>query len=398
MKQLLIPFLMLATGIPAAGQTTIRRPDGRRMRTSDIDRTVQQLMDTAGVTGLCLAMIQDNRPVYVQAYGYRNKPLRQHNDTATCFYGASLSKVVFAYLVMRLVDQGIIDLDKPLFRYLPRPLPEYDNYKDLAGDERWKLLTGRHCLDHTTGFPNWRWFNPKGGAKLGFFFTPGQRYAYSGEGLTLLQFVIETITGRSLETLAEENVFKPLGMTRTSYVWQPSFENDYAVGHLAKGDTIPNKKRTKPNAAGSMETTIGDLGRFFAAVLRGEGLSATAMQQMLTPQVSIFSRRQFPSLDTATTRDNQAIRISYGLGWGLFLTPYGKACFKEGHDDGWGHFALCLPQQHAAVIVMTNSDNGESIFQKLFGQLADVTIPWQWENYRPFTATPRPPAHLQKSR
>lgn len=345
-------------------------------------------MDTARVTGLCLAIIQDNRPVYVQAYGYKNRSLRQINDTSTVFYGASLSKAVFAYLVMRLIDQRVIDLDKPLYQYLPRPLPEYDKYKDLAGDDRWKLVTGRHCLDHTTGFPNWRWFNPNGGNKLQFFFTPGQRYAYSGEGLTLLQFVIETITGKSLETLAEENVFVPLGMTKTSYVWQPDFETNYALGHLEKEDTIPKVRRSKPNAAGSMETNIADLSRFFAAVNRGEGLSAGVMQQMLTPQISISSSRQFPSLNTTTTTANQAIHLFYGLGFGLFTTPYGQAFFKEGHDDGWGHFALCLPGRKQAVLIITNSSNGESIFKELFEELAGVTIPWEWENYVPYSSLP----------
>lgn len=377
MKKSSFCLLMLTAAVVASAQ---------QLNPSKLDMTVQRLMDTAKVTGLCLAVIKDGRPAYVQAYGYRNKPLQERNDTATCFYGASLSKAVFAYLVMRLVDRRVIDLDKPLYQYLPKPLPEYDNYKDLAGDDRWKLLTGRMCLDHTTGFPNWRWFSPKNDMKLAFFFTPGQRYAYSGEGLTLLQFVIETITGKSLEVLAQENVFQPLGMTRTSYAWQAAFESDDAVGHLDNGNTIPIKKRTKPNAAGSMVTTIGDLSRFFAAVVRGEGLSDAAMREMTTPQVHIFSRRQFPSLDTATTLDNQAIQLSYGLGFGLFATTYGTAFFKEGHDDGWGHFALCLPGRRQAMIVMTNSSKGESIFKELFEKVAGVTIPWEWESYTPYNA------------
>ena len=118
-------------------------------------------MDNAGVTGLCIGIINDNKVNCVKTYGYKNKPANQLNDTATCFYAASLSKPVFAYLVMQLVDKGVINLDTPLYKYLPKPLPEYENYKDLVGDERWKLITARHCLNHTTGFPNWRQLNPK---------------------------------------------------------------------------------------------------------------------------------------------------------------------------------------------------------------------------------------------
>jgi CubicO group peptidase (beta-lactamase class C family) len=76
-------------------------------------------------------------------------------------YGASLSKSLFAVLVMQLVEAGKLNLDKPIYTYLPKPIPEYEDYKDLNTDSRWKLLTARHCLAHTTGFPNWRQFNPK---------------------------------------------------------------------------------------------------------------------------------------------------------------------------------------------------------------------------------------------
>jgi CubicO group peptidase (beta-lactamase class C family) len=106
------------------------------------------------------------------------------------------------------------------------------------------------CLSHTTGFPNWRWLNPvtgavEGGGKLAIYFTPGTKYAYSGEGLTLLQMVIEKITGRNLEDLAREKVFKPMGLTRTSYIWQTHFENDYALGHDEKENPLARKKEVK---------------------------------------------------------------------------------------------------------------------------------------------------------
>lgn len=374
MKMLLI-FLMVWTGYAA---------DGQQVAVNPIDAFIGKLMDTAHVTGLCLGIVQDNRVAYVKAYGYKNKAAGTMNDTATCFYGASFSKAVFAYLVMQLVDSGVIDLDKPLYTYLPKPLPAYDKYKDLEGDDRWKLITARECLDHTTGFPNWRQFNPRGNNKLEIFFTPGQRYAYSGEGINLLQLVVETATGKSLDVLATEKIFRPFGMRRTGYLWQPAFEDDYAVGHLENEDTIRKSKRTRTSAAGSIETTIADYTRFIAAVLKGDGLSTKSKQEMLTPQISIYSKYQFPSLDTATTTPNQRIWLCYGLGWGLFMSTYGKAFFKEGHDDGWEHFALCLPGRNEAIVVMTNSSNGERIFKELFQKLGGVTIPWEWEQYTPY--------------
>ena len=316
------------------------------------------------------------------------------NDTATCFYAASLSKPLFTYLVMQLVDEGDIDLDKPLYIYLPMPLPEYKNYKDLAGDKRWKLITARECLDHTTGFPNWRQFNPRDNQKLEIFFSPGERFAYSGEGIYLLQMVVETITGRGLEDLAEEKIFKPFGMTRTSFVWQPSFEKNYAVGHDMNEDTLPKNKRRNANAAGSMETTIADYTRFVAAVLQGKGLSLQSKNEMLSRQIGIYTKHEFPSLNNDTTRAYKNIKLSYGLGWGLFMTTYGEAFFKEGHDDGWEHYMIGLPGKNFAAIIMSNSSNGESIFKELVEKIAGIMIPWEWEGYTPYRATVKLPGKI----
>ncbi|MEJ7676901.1 MAG: serine hydrolase domain-containing protein [Segetibacter sp.] len=374
----------------------IKKPDGKTISTIAIDKAVKQLMDTAEVMGLCLGTINDNKIAYVKTYGYKNKEKNELVDTATCFYAASLAKPLFAYLVMQLVDEGLIDLDKPLYTYLPKPLPEYEDYKDLAGDERWKLITARHCLSHTTGFPNWRWANPHDNKKLEIFFTPGARYAYSGEGLQLLQMVIETITGRQLEDLAQEKIFKPFDMTRTSFLWQPAFENNYALGYDMNGDPLEKHKRTKAAAAGSMETTIADYSRFIEAVMQGKSLPKKSKQEMLSSQISIYTKRQFPSLNNDTVSDNKKIQLSYGLGWGLFNSQDGKAFFKEGHDDGWVHYTVHFPDKKISVIIMTNSSNGESIFKELVEKTTGVTIPWIWEGYTPYRATVKLPEEMLK--
>ena len=370
-----------------AQKNLIKLPDSKTLSLQAIDRLVVKLMDTAEVSGLCLGIIVNNVPGYIKAYGYKNKAKEEYNDTATCFYAASLSKPLFAFLVMQLVDEGKMNLDKPLYTYLPHPLPEFTAYKDLAGDDRWKLITARNCLDHTTGFPNWRELNPHNNRKLEIFFTPGERYAYSGEGLYLLQMVVEYITGKSLEVLARERVFRPFAMRRTSFLWQPSFESDYAVGHDMNTDTLTKDKRTSSNAAGSMETTIADYSRFVSALMQGKGISVHAKREMLSPQISIHSSHQFPSLNKDTTSENKAIKLSYGLGWGLFTSKYGQTFFKEGHGEGWVHYMISFPDKKYAVIVMSNSANGESIFKELLENLTGITIPWEWEGYTPYRAT-----------
>ena len=176
-KTLLILLLTIATQSLFAQSKNIKKPDDSSISTQFIDQTLKKLMDTAVVTGLCIGVVNDGKPVYIKGYGYKNKVLGQLNDTSTCFYAASLTKVVFAYIVVQLAQDGAIDLDRPLYTYLPKPIPEYDNYKDLAGDDRWKLVTPRMCLSHTTGFPNWREENDN--KKLNLMFTPGTRYSYS---------------------------------------------------------------------------------------------------------------------------------------------------------------------------------------------------------------------------
>lgn len=387
MKNTLLLFLALFTGSVFAQKPIVPlKPQ--------IDRIVKKLMDTAEVTGLQLSIIQNGKPWYIKSYGYKNYVSKELNDTSTIFYAASLAKPLFAYLVMQLVDKKVIDLDKPLYTYLPKPIPEYKAYTDLAGDERWKLITARHCLSHSTGFPNWRELNPRENKKLQLFFTPGERYAYSGEGLMLLQLVVETITGRSLEALAAENIFVPFGMKNTSFLWQPSFEKNYALGHDMNEDTLSKRKFTTAGAAGSMETTIADYTRFTAAVMQGKRVSAPSLEQMFSPQVVIRSKKQFPSLDTGTTQENESISLAYGLGWGLFVTPLGNAFFKEGHGDGWVHYMISIPSKKMAVIIMTNSANGESIFPELVKELTGVVIPAKWEGYIPYRPTIKLPVEV----
>lgn len=392
MQLFFTPILTLLFQTAFSQQNALVLPDGKQLSTTAIDTRVQHLMDTAGVTGLCIGIVQNNEVYYVKSYGYKNRTTGQRNDNSTSFSAASLSKPVFAYLVMQLVDEGIINLDKPLYEYLPKPLPEYKNYKDLSGDERWKLITPRMCLNHTTGFPNWRQLNPTGTQKLQLFFTPGTRYAYSGEGLYLLQFVIETVASQKLEALVQKKICKPFGMTRTSFVWQPYFDTNYAVGHNYDEDTLAITKRSEANAAGSMQTTIADYTQFISCVLQGKGLSERSKHEMLSRQTGIFTKRQFPSLNNDTTSKYKSIQLSYGLGWGLFKSSYGWAFFKEGHsDDGWEHYTIGFRDNKSALIIMTNSLNGESIFKELVEDITGILIPWEWEGYTPYLPTVKMP-------
>jgi CubicO group peptidase (beta-lactamase class C family) len=295
---------------------------------------------------------------------------------------ASFSKVAFAVMVMGLVDEGALELDKPVVAYLAKPLPEYPAYADLAGDPRARRITARMLLAHTSGFPNWRAYEDD--RKLHIHFEPGSRFAYSGEGIVLLQLVVEAITKKPLEELMQERVFKPFGMTRTSMVWRGTFAADAANGYDDHGRSLGPERRTRADAAGSMQTTIADFARFVLAVTEGRGLKKGTREEMLAPRVRITSLHEFPTLAREETHANDAIALSYGLGWGLYATPYGKAFFKEGHDDGWRHYTVSFDGPKTGIVIMTNSGNGEGIYKELLETLLkNPYTPIDWEGFTP---------------
>jgi CubicO group peptidase (beta-lactamase class C family) len=360
----------------------IKRLDGSTISAAEIDQTVIRLMNVAHVTGLSVAILNDEKIVYVKSFGFRNKEENQPLTEQTVMYAASFTKAVFAYFVMQLVAEGVLNLDKPVYQYLDNPLPQYEKYADLNGDERYKLITARMLLSHTCGFPNWRWINAD--QKLDIKFTPGSKYSYSGEGINLLQFVIEAITKKSVNDQIRERIFKPFNMTRTNLVWDDQFADNFAIGYDEKEQPLGHKQRTSARAAGSMDTTISDYAKFMQAVMQGKNLSSQGRKEMLSPQIQIFSKHQFPTPSLETTDENRAIQLSCGLGWGLFRTPFGKAYFKEGHDDGWENHSVCFADKKIAIIFMANSANGDSIYKELLETLVkDKYTPWQWEGYIP---------------
>jgi CubicO group peptidase (beta-lactamase class C family) len=368
---------------PFHNASSVKRLDGSGITASEIDGTVSRLMHAAKVTGVGLALLNDGKIAYLKTYGFRDLKKNRPLTPDSVMSAASFSKVAFAYMVMQLVQEGVLDLDKPVYQYLPKPLPEYSDYRDLAGDERYKNITPRMLLDHTPGFPNWRWFEDD--HKLHIHFEPGSRFAYSGEGIMLLQLVVETVTNKSLEDLMQERVFQPLGMTRTSMVSHWRFEGDSANGYDEQENSLGPQRRFQAQAAGSMKTTTADFAHFMQAVLQGQGLRKETKDLMLSPQIQILSKHEFPPLSTETTDENKSIRLSYGLGWGLYWTPYGKAFFKEGHDDGWRNYTVCFDDPRIGVVIMTNSSNGESIYKELLETLLKNTYtPIEWEGFTPY--------------
>jgi CubicO group peptidase (beta-lactamase class C family) len=131
---------------------------------------------------------------------------------------------------------------------------------------------------------------------LKIYFTPGDRFSYSGEGFVYLAAAVERITGETLEALVRRTLFKPLGMTGSRYVWQDRYETLKVYNHNLLGDLAGRRTPWRPNAAASLHTTAGDYARFVLAVLAGEGLRASTAQAWLSPQ----NRPDEAGINTAT--------------------------------------------------------------------------------------------------
>ncbi len=268
--------------------------DATAPREADIDATARRLMQREHVQGLAFAIIDGGQVTHVAALGQRNVARNLPLTRDTVMYGASLTKVAFAWMLMQLVDEGRLDLDATVAELLPRPLPEYDEFTDLAGDERWRLLTPRILLTHSSGFANFRWLEADG--KLQFHRTPGARYGYSGEGFYILQLILEQ--GLKLDAAKEmqARVFDRFGMTRTSMQWRDDFARDLADGYRMDGSMEVHDERSSASAAGSMDTTIADQARLWAGIVRGDGLTAASRAELVRGQLAIDSAHQFPTL------------------------------------------------------------------------------------------------------
>lgn len=378
--------LLLSLNCYLLSAQTINRIDGSSYSSDSLNNKIDYLMNKAKVSGLAIAVFNDNKPVYMRTFGYANVPERIAFTDSSIMYAASFAKTVFAYIAALYVQEGVIDLDKPLQEYLSKPLPEYvikgwrRGYHDLSNDDRYKKITARMCLTHTAGFPNWRWFEAD--KKLKFIYEPGTRYNYSGEGLYLLQFVIEQITGKDYESIVQERVYKPFNMPSTSHVWQSKFEQNICYGHNENGEIYELMKWKEASASGSMSTNFKDFIRFYTAFINSTALNKKTFLQTTSPQARIRSKQQFGPNARFDVSDNDDIELSYGLGIGVFKTPYGRAYFKEGHDEGWGHYSIAYPDKKIAVVIMTNNDKGESIFKELLSySIADVYTPCDWEGW-----------------
>ena len=389
MRRRFAPFLVLALALGSCagdGGPVVRDVAGEPVRVARLQRTYAEVMARARIPAISCAILNGGEVAHLETFGVRSAESGEPADAETVFAAASFSKTVFAYLVMILEEEGEMYIDVPVETYLRDRLANDPRYADLAGDLRTTLITGRQALSHTIGFPNWRFLTEDG--KLRLNFEPGERFSYSGEGISLLQRVMEKRMGRGLEELARQKIFQPLGMTRTSYVWQTAFEDNHALPHDEFGRPRRLSRRRDADAAGSMYTTASDYARFLGALLSAlslDGPRRDTVEAMLARQVSIDSAAMFGPRAAETTRAHEDLRLGWSLGFGRFETRHGPAIFHTGHDFGWQNYTVTHLTPGTGIVLLSNSNNFESVARELVGAaLGDEESPFDWLGYPRF--------------
>lgn len=347
----LLPGPVLAGNLPA---TALQQHgcDGHSASTADAGHAdFVAAMAQAQVPGAQL-LHGDAHSASLHCHGVLRSDAAQGVDAQTVFQAASLSKVVGAYIALRLVDAGLLDLDTPLWQYWPSPR--------LQDNPAAQTITARMVLSHTSGLPNWQ-ISPADPAidhiPLQGLYAPGEAFVYSGEGFYLLQRTLEHLSGQRWEALAREQAFIPLDMPSSHFMATPQFAAHKAYGHHADGTLERERVFAWENTAWTLSTTASDYQHFVQrALFAGQGLQPTTHAAMLAPASNAMDPRASTPADA---------RIQWGLGVGLQREGSRRLAWHWGDNPGFkALFALDIDSGQSLVL-LTNSQNGPQAYRPL---------------------------------
>lgn len=322
-----------------------------------LNKHIPRLMAQAGVPGLSLALIQDAELAWTQGFGLMNINTGEPVTTDTLFEACSLGKPPFAYVALMLHDQQVLDLDASLSGYLSESLVE--------SDPRLESITMRNVLCHTCGLPNWR---PKD-QSLKIRLPPGERFSYSGEGYMYLQKVIEQITNKTGEEVMQSMLLQPLGLAKSTYLWSKEYTEPIATGYDPEGKSTEKFYPDSMWSATSLHSTPTEYAQFMIAMMKQDNDNSS----LLTPEMTkLMYRHQVYVNDSVQGHDDwprDAVmvdeHVSWGLGWGIQHHETCDSFWHWGDNDTFTAFAAGFPDQGVGVVIMTNSTNGEDIFEQV---------------------------------
>ncbi|MEZ4769409.1 MAG: serine hydrolase domain-containing protein [Caldilineales bacterium] len=337
-----------------------------------LEEAIPKLMEEATVPGVAITLVREGTIAWSRAFGVRNRITQEPVTLDTVFEAASLSKPLFAYVSLKLCDRGILDLDTPVVDYIPEccltialPTPGDSREKLVIDKAQLALVTTRHLLSHTAGYPNW----PSKEQPLKTYFVPGERFAYSGTGYSILQSIVETVTDQTAIACAQQNVLEPLGMENSRFVWAGTEDLQVALGHNEAG--TPTEKASWPEmiAGASLHCTATDFAKFVLAVMRPSPdnpyhLSSDLTKEMLTPQVktndSATWHVNWPNPETELFE-----QVSWGLGWGIQHLMSDDSFWHWGDNGNYQNFVIGSAEEGAGIVIMTNGKNGKQVYQRI---------------------------------
>jgi CubicO group peptidase (beta-lactamase class C family) len=345
-----VKFLVFLIVLSAAGAAFPRVVPGLLLHKdpgaiiSDLETLVPMLMEKSRVPGLQVALVRGGRFIWNKGFGVKNTLTKEPVTGETVFEAASLTKPLFAYVVMKLVDEKVLDLDTPLISYLPREKFEQEmghTLEEPGFHKDWlEKITARHVLSHSSGMPHGRRGKP-----YPLLFAPGARFSYSADGYYFLQLAVEHLKGEKLEILMKKYALDPLGMKNSSMIWKDAYEKTSAHGHGYLGSPLDFRKRSQANAAASLYTTAADYARFVCAILGGKGLKKETQEKMLTPQISVDEQKG----------------LSWTLGFGMQEDENGPALWQWGDYGISRNYVIAYLRQKTALVYLANSSYGLSI-------------------------------------
>lgn len=325
---------------------------GETVESRELTQKIKSIMDSVGVPGLSIAIINNSEIVYHNTFGVANTNTGIKVNEKSIFEGASLSKPLFAYFVMKQVDKGIIDLDTPLYKYMPYPAIDHD--------ERYKLITARMVLSHTTGFPNWRSFNDDD--ELDIKFKPGTQFHYSGEGYRYLAKVLASLYEtdlKGLDAIFRKQVAKPLNAKRQYYTWNNYIAKHKVYGHKNGKPTNNGKGEWDGEtfgAAHSLHTEAEAYATFLTALLNQKGLAESTFEEMFSEQVSLPKSHKLYK---------QIGQTGWTLGFAQKPTDYGTMYQHTGNNHDFQSYMMILPKKDFGIVFFMNAAKSIPFIQQL---------------------------------
>lgn len=322
-----------------------------------LNRRIPEWMAQAGIPGLSFALIRDAQVVWAEGFGVTDTGALEAVTTETIFEACSLSKPPFAYAALKLHEEGVLELDRPLNSYLPET--------GIEADPRIDLITMRHILSHTCGLPNWR---PKGEA-LKIRLTPGERFSYSGEGFMLLQRVIEHLAQQSGEAFMQTRLLQPLRMARSTYLWNGESKLPLAIGHDEENKPGAKFMNTEMWASSSLHSTPSEFAQFMTAMMQPLAqddfhLSSPTLDMMLTPHVAVNDSAPWQS-DWPKQTILLNPHVAWGLGWGIQQNVRASSFWQWGDNGNYTAFAVGYRDEGIGAVIMLNNGKGYKIFEPI---------------------------------